>query len=101
VKIHPVEISPLHPVDLRGSLAVNTESGGNFLMEISVEASQSEATPLGRLVEEHQKYSQALEAILAQPYLSDTEQIEAARLKKLKLKLKDQMAGFVRTAAST
>jgi hypothetical protein len=56
---------------------------------------------LGRLVEEHRKYSQALEAMLAQPYLSDTEQIEAARLKKLKLKLKDQMAGFVRTAPST
>ena len=70
-------------------------------MEISVEASHSEANPLGRLVEEHRQYSQKLEAILAQPYLSDTEQIEAARLKKLKLKLKDQMAGFTRTAPST
>lgn len=70
-------------------------------MEISVEASQSEATSLGRLVEEHRRYSQKLEAILAQPYLSDTEQVEAARLKKLKLKLKDQMAGFARTAPST
>jgi hypothetical protein len=70
-------------------------------MEISVEASQSEANPLGRLVEEHRQYSQKLEAILAQPYLSDAEQIEAARLKKLKLKLKDQMAGFTRSAPST
>ena len=70
-------------------------------MEISVEASQSEASPLGRLVEEHRQYSQKLEAILAQPYLSDTEQIEAARLKKLKLKLKDQMAGFARSSPST
>lgn len=70
-------------------------------MEISVEASQSGATPLGRLVEEHRQYSQKLEAILAQPYLSETEQIEAARLKKLKLKLKDQMAGFASSSPST
>ncbi len=70
-------------------------------MEISVEASPSEATPLGRLQEEHRQYSQQLEAILAQPYLSDSEQIEAARLKKLKLKLKDQMAGFARCSPST
>jgi hypothetical protein len=70
-------------------------------MEISVEASQSEASPLGRLLEEHRQYSQKLEAMLAQPYLSDTEQIEAARLKKLKLKLKDQMAGFARISPST
>jgi hypothetical protein len=70
-------------------------------MEISVETSQSEASPLGRLLEEHRQYSQKLEAMLAQPYLSDTEQIEAARLKKLKLKLKDQMAGFARISPST
>ena len=48
-------------------------------MEISVEASQSEASPLGRLVEEHRQYSQKLEAMLAQPYLSDTEQIGGIR----------------------
>ncbi|MGH9616016.1 MAG: DUF465 domain-containing protein [Acidobacteriaceae bacterium] len=70
-------------------------------MEISVEASHSEANPLGQLVEQHRQYSQKLEAILAQPYLSDTEQIEAARLKKLKLKLKDQMAGITRSSPST
>jgi hypothetical protein len=28
LKFYPVEISPLHPVDARGSLSVNTESGG-------------------------------------------------------------------------
>ena len=70
-------------------------------MDISVEPSRAGVNPLGRLVEEHRQYSQKLEAILAQPYLSDTEQIEAARLKKLKLKLKDQMEGFARSSPST
>lgn len=65
-------------------------------METSVEASLPGASPLGRLVEEHRQYSRKLEAILAQPYLSASEQMEAVRLKKLKLKLKDEMEGYAR-----
>ena len=70
-------------------------------METSVEASHSGANPLGRLVEEHRQYSRKLEAILAHPYLSESEQIEAARLKNLKFKLKDEMDGYARLSRST
>ncbi len=69
-------------------------------MEISVEQNQTGAAPLGRLVEEHRRYSRKLESILAQPYLSENEQIEAARLKKLKLKLKDEMERYARPSRS-
>lgn len=70
-------------------------------MDISVEPSRAGVNPLGRLVEEHRQYSRKLETILAQRYLSESEQMEAARLKKLKLKLKDEMEGYARLSRST
>lgn len=70
-------------------------------MEISVEqAIRTSPNPLGRLVEEHYQCSRKLEAILAHPYLSENEQIEAARLKKLKLKLKDEMERYTHPSSS-
>ncbi len=70
-------------------------------MEISVEqATRTGVRPLGQLVEEHRKYSRKLDAILAQSYLSENEQIEAIRLKKLKLKLKDEMERYARSSQS-
>ena len=44
-----------------------------------------------RLAQEHSQYSQRLEALTQKRYLSDDEKLEEVRLKKLKLKLKDQM----------
>jgi uncharacterized protein YdcH (DUF465 family) len=71
-------------------------------MEISVEqAPRIGGNPLSRLVEEHRQYSRKLEAILSQPYLSENEQVEAARLKKLKLKLKDEMEKYARPSRSS
>ena len=70
-------------------------------MDISVEPSRAGVNSLGRLVEEHRQYSRKLETILAQRYLSESEQMEAARLKKLKLKLKDEMEGYARLSRST
>jgi hypothetical protein len=68
-------------------------------MEISIEqAVRSEEKSLGRLVEEHRQYSRQLEAILAQSHPNETDQIEAARLKKLKLKLKDEIERQARPA---
>lgn len=44
-----------------------------------------------RLVSEHSQYSQRLESLLQKRYLSEEEKLEEVRLKKLKLRLKDQM----------
>lgn len=42
-----------------------------------------------RLYAEHRLYAQRLEELLQKPYLSEDEQIEELRLKKLKLHAKD------------
>jgi uncharacterized protein YdcH (DUF465 family) len=44
-----------------------------------------------RLVDEHSQYSQRLENLIQKRYLSEDEKLEEVRLKKLKLRLKDQM----------
>jgi uncharacterized protein YdcH (DUF465 family) len=44
-----------------------------------------------RLVQEHTQYSQRLESLTQKRYLSEDEKVEEVRLKKLKLRLKDQM----------
>jgi len=44
-----------------------------------------------RLVQEHSQYSQRLESLTQKRYLTDEEKLEEVRLKKLKLRLKDQM----------
>ena len=46
---------------------------------------------LQRLVQEHSQYSQRLESLTQKRYLTDDEKMEEVRLKKLKLRLKDQM----------
>jgi predicted nuclease with TOPRIM domain len=42
-----------------------------------------------RLHAEHHRYAQRLEELLGKPYLSEEEQIEEVKLKKLKLHTKD------------
>ena len=44
-----------------------------------------------RLVTEHSQYSQRLDNLTQKRFLSEDEKIEEVRLKKLKLRLKDQM----------
>jgi len=51
-----------------------------------------------RLVQEHSQYSQRLETLTQKRFLSDDEKIEEVRLKKLKLRLKDQMQDIERQA---
>jgi uncharacterized protein YdcH (DUF465 family) len=49
-----------------------------------------------KLALEHSQYSQRLEALTQKRYLSEEEQLEEIRLKKLKLKLKDEMSSLER-----
>ena len=44
---------------------------------------------LNRLHAEHHRYAQLLEELIQKPYLSEEEQLEEVRLKKLKLHAKD------------
>jgi uncharacterized protein YdcH (DUF465 family) len=44
-----------------------------------------------KLAQEHMQYSTRLESLTQKRYLSEDEKMEEVRLKKLKLRLKDQM----------
>jgi uncharacterized protein YdcH (DUF465 family) len=47
-----------------------------------------------KLADAHSNYSQRLESLANKKYLSEEEKIEEIRLKKLKLRLKDEMESF-------
>ena len=48
-----------------------------------------------KLVQQHSDFARKLDALEAQPHLTDQEQMEETRLKKLKLRLKDQMEAII------
>lgn len=48
-----------------------------------------------RLTEEHASYAAQLDRLASKKYLNDQELIEESRLKKLKLRTKDQMEALV------
>ena len=49
-----------------------------------------------QLVLEHTQYEQRLDSLTQKRYLTDDEKLEEVRLKKLKLRLKDQMQSIER-----
>src|SRR5438045_9450419 len=49
-----------------------------------------------RLAQEHSQFSQRLESLTQKRYLTEDEKLEEVRLKKLKLRLKDQMESLER-----
>jgi uncharacterized protein YdcH (DUF465 family) len=51
-----------------------------------------------RLREEHARYALQLDQLASKVYLSEQEKLEEVRLKKLKLRAKDQMEDLVRHA---
>ena len=52
-----------------------------------------------RLAAEHTSYDRRIEELSSRRYLSEEEQIEEARLKKMKLHLKDQMEHIVQSVS--
>jgi len=48
------------------------------------------------LLDKHREYEHKLDELRSRRYLSDEEQVEEARLKKLKLAVRDEMEGMVR-----
>lgn len=61
-------------------------------MEVAPNHPLASSEVFRKLATEHQQYAQRLEALANKPYLSEEEKLEEVRLKKLKLKLKDEMA---------
>ncbi|HZU23417.1 MAG TPA: DUF465 domain-containing protein [Terriglobales bacterium] len=53
-----------------------------------------------RLAQEHTQYAQRLDSLIQKKYLSEDEKLEEVRLKKLKLRLKDEMERIERHARS-
>jgi uncharacterized protein len=49
-----------------------------------------------RLAAEHSVYAKKLDELEALPHLSEQQQIEEVRLKKIKLRLKDQMEAILK-----
>ena len=48
-----------------------------------------------KLAAEHSTFAQQLDSLEALPHLTEQEQIEETRIKKLKLRLKDQMEAMI------
>jgi uncharacterized protein len=51
-----------------------------------------------RLHQEHTRYASQLEQLASKPYLTEEDQLEEIRLKKLKLRVKDEMEILVKQA---
>ena len=90
----PSEIAPLHPASL---MRVVGPGAGVIESEVCRMASAVREELLAsndefrRLSQEHSQYSQRLDGLTQKRFLSEDEKIEEVRLKKLKLRLKDEM----------
>jgi hypothetical protein len=59
---------------------------------MDIEANGSpDSEEIHQLEAKHRHYSEQLESLTQKPYLSEQEQLEEVRLKKLKLYVKDQL----------
>ena len=63
-------------------------------MELAPNHPLASSDSFRKLATEHSQYAQRLETLANKPYLSEEEKLEEVRLKKLKLKLKDEMSNL-------
>jgi hypothetical protein len=78
-------------------------AGGISLVQTAkfTELPNSTSLPsIQQLMQEHSLYARRLETLRAKLFLTDAEQLEEVRLKKLKLSLKDEMERLRRMGAS-
>lgn len=68
------------------------------LAEAIREQLMAESPEYQRLRDEHSRYAAELDQLNAKSFLSEQEQVEEVRLKKLKLRAKDQMEILVQKA---
>lgn len=60
---------------------------------------ETEATDYNELLQQHRDYERRLEELNNKSWLTPDEELEEKRIKKLKLKVKDQLAQLSRTAS--
>jgi len=93
---HPTE--HIHPTDS----AWKAHKGDKNLMENTQEELKAHLMKTDeefrRLVEQHAQYHKQLEALEAKPRLTPEEEMEEHRLKKMKLRIKDQMNAILSRA---
>lgn len=66
-------------------------------MDVEAISERDDPAPrLRQLQEEHSRYAKQLELLSGKPRLSEEEKLEEVRLKKLKLRLKDQISALSR-----
>ncbi len=89
-------LSPNHPTR-RGNLSwrncLNMERNAQEELKAHLMETNEE---FRRLAGEHSEFARKLDALEAQPHLTHEEQLEETRLKKLKLRLKDQMEAILK-----
>jgi hypothetical protein len=78
-------------------------AGGTALVQTAkfTELPKTASLPtIQQLMQEHSLYDRRLDTLRSKHFLSDAEQLEEVRLKKLKLSLKDEMERLRRLGAS-
>jgi uncharacterized protein YdcH (DUF465 family) len=70
-------------------------------MQVSNDQLMATHEEFRKLAQEHTQYELRLDSLTQKRFLTDDEKLEEVRLKKLKLRLKDQMEGIARQYRQT
>ena len=71
----------------------------NSTVDLARERLEREDSHFQALMAKHQEFERRLDELRTRRWLSDEEQIEEGRLKKLKLAVRDEMEALVRQAS--